>query len=54
MIRIKKGGIEMDQIGYLILGLILLIILIYIISSVISPELDSQGNKVKGIFDMFS
>lgn len=49
----KRGDIEMDQVGYIILGVILLLILIYIITQVIGGEYDSQEEKVKDIFSIF-
>lgn len=48
----KAGDLEFDELGKLILGLTLLIILIVIVTVVIKGELDTQGEDVKGVFDM--
>ncbi len=46
----KKGGIEMDELGKLIIGLVLFIILIYIVSVLIGGELGSQKGEVTDVF----
>lgn len=43
----KKGDLEWDQIGKVIIALVALIILIYIITQVIGGELGNQGDKIK-------
>ena len=52
-IRNKKGDLELDEIGKLILGGLLLLILIYIIGYVISGEFSNQGDKVDDVFSIF-
>ncbi len=52
-IRNKKGDLELDEIGKLILGGLLLLILIYIVGYVIKGEFSDQGDKVVGIFSAF-
>ena len=46
----RKGDLEMDQLGKLIIGAIVLIILIYIVTVVIKGEFDDQGGNVENIF----
>jgi len=46
----KKGDLELDELGKLILGIILLIILIAIIWY-ISSDMSDQGNNVKTVFN---
>lgn len=50
----KKGDIEMDQLGKIIIVLVFLIILIYIVSIVIRGELDDQGEKARDAFRFFN
>ena len=52
-IKNKIASIEMDQVGYIILGLVLLLVLIYIVTVVLGGEIDDQGEKVSGIFRLF-
>lgn len=47
----KSGWILTDQIGYIILALILIVILMYIIGILLGGEINDQGEKVKGVFD---
>jgi hypothetical protein len=42
----KKGDLELDEIGKLIVGLILLVTLIVIVTIVINGELSNQGDKL--------
>lgn len=49
----KKGDLEIDELGKLILGLILLIVLIVIITVVIKKEFYSAGRDAVGLFDLF-
>ena len=46
----KKGDLELDELGKLILGLILLIILIVIVMVYIKNDMSSQADNVKSIF----
>ena len=46
----KSGALEFDELGKLIIGLILLIILIIIVTVVIRGELLIQGEEAKSIF----
>jgi hypothetical protein len=48
--RNKKGALEMDELGKLILGLILFIILIYIVSIIIGGEIGAQKDDVTDVF----
>jgi len=47
--KAKNGDIEFDQLGMLILGLILFIILIYIVTVVIGGEMGNQTTEVKDV-----
>ena len=49
----KKAALEMDQLGKLIIGLVILIILIIIVSVVIGGKLDDQGSSISKIFNIF-
>lgn len=51
--RNKKGDLELDELGKLILGGILLLLLIYIITVFLKGEFGSQKDDVKSIFDIF-
>ncbi len=53
LLKNKTGDLELDEIGKIILGLIVLVILIVIITVVIKGELFSQGERVKDIFSFF-
>jgi hypothetical protein len=46
----KKGAIELDELGKLIIGLVLFIILIYIVSVLVGGEIGSQKEEVTGVF----
>lgn len=46
----KKGALEMDELGKLIIGVILFIILIYIVSVLIGGEIGSQKDEVTDVF----
>jgi hypothetical protein len=46
----KKGALEMDELGKLIIGLILFIILIYIVSLMIGGEIGAQKEEVTDVF----
>ncbi len=46
----KKVGIEMDELGKLIVGLVLFIVLIYIVSVMIGGELSAQKDDVTDVF----
>lgn len=46
LFRDKKGDLEWDQIGKILIALVALIILIYVITQVIGGELDTQGGKI--------
>lgn len=49
----KKGDLELDELGKIILGVIFLVVLIVIITVAIRGELFSQGEKIKDIFNFF-
>ena len=49
----NKGGIELDQLGKLIIALVLLIVLIVIVTVVIQGELDSQAVGISDAFKIF-
>lgn len=49
----KKGDLELDELGKLILGGILLLILIFIVAYVIKGEFGEQDGNIKGIFNIF-
>ena len=51
--KAKNGDIEFDQLGMLILGLILFIILIYIVTVVIGGEMGNQTTDVKDVLTNF-
>lgn len=53
MWKCKKGDLEFDELGKLILGLILLLVLIVIVTVVIKGELWKGGEKLKDIFTIF-
>lgn len=53
LIKSNKGSLELDELGKVIIGLTLLIILIVIVTVVIGPEFGNQGDKVDSIFGMF-
>lgn len=46
----KSGALEMDELGKLIIGVILFIILIYIVSVMIGGEIGSQKDEVTDVF----
>jgi len=49
----RKGDLELDQLGKIILGLILLIVLIVIITVVIRGEFSNQGDKLRNTLSNF-
>lgn len=49
----RKGDIELDELGKLILAAILLVILVVIITLVIGGKFTEEGENVRGIFDFF-
>ena len=49
----RKADLELDELGKLIIGLVLLIVLIVIITVVIKGELFGAGDRVLGVFDIF-
>lgn len=49
----KKADIEIDEVGKIIIGLVLLLILIAIITVVIKGELFSAGSRVLNAFKFF-
>lgn len=51
--RNKKGDLEWDEIGKLIIALVVLIIIIYIITMIIGGEFGTQGDKIKDAFSIF-
>lgn len=46
----KKGAIEMDELGKLIIGLVLFLLLIYIVSVLIGGEIGAQKDEVSDVF----
>ena len=53
LLKDKRGDLELDELGKVILGLIVLLILIVIVTVVIRGEFSSQEDKVEGMFDIF-
>ena len=53
LIKFRKGALEMDQLGKLLIGLIVLIILIVIVTVVIGGEFGSQGKGIADAFNIF-
>lgn len=53
MWKCKKGDLEFDELGKLILGLVLLIVLIVIVTVVIKGELWKGGEKIGDAFSIF-
>jgi t-SNARE complex subunit (syntaxin) len=49
----KKADLELDELGKLIIGLVLLIVLIVIVTVVIKTELFNSGDKVLDVFSIF-
>lgn len=47
----RKADLELDELGKLILGLILLVVLIVIVTVYIRGEFSNQGDSVKGVFE---
>ncbi len=52
LIKTKKGDLELDELGKVILGLVLLLILIIIIM-IIKGEFSNQEGVLKGMFNIF-
>lgn len=52
-IKNKKAALEMDQLGKLLIGLALLIVLIVIITVYINGEFSNQSDKVSTAFKIF-
>ena len=50
----KKGDIEWDEIGKVIIALVVLIIIIYIVTVVIRGEFGNQSDKIKDGFNIFN
>ena len=50
----RKADIELDELGKVILGVILLIILIVIVTVVIKGEFSEQTDGIKGMFSIFN
>ena len=53
MIRTRKGDLEIDQLGKLILAAVLLLVMVIIIGSIISGEFSNQFEKIKEVFSIF-
>lgn len=49
----RKGDLELDQLGRLVIALFLLVIIIVIITVVIRGELNNQGQELKNVFSVF-
>ncbi len=50
----KKAGLELDQLGKIILAVILLIVLIVIVTVVIGGEFGNQTDSLKKGFGLFN
>lgn len=46
----KKGDLEFDELGKLLIGLVLLIVLIVIVTVVINGNLSDQTSSLKTVF----
>ncbi len=53
IIKTRKGDLELDEIGKLLLALILLLILIAIVTLIFIPGFETQSSDLKGIFNFF-
>lgn len=52
-IKNKKAALEMDQLGKLLIGLALLIVLIVIVTVYVGGEFSNQSDKVSSVFKVF-
>lgn len=49
--RNSKGDLELDELGKLLIGLVLLIVLVVIVTVYIGGEFGNQGDKIKDAFN---
>lgn len=49
----RKADLELDELGKIIIGLVLLLVLIAIVTVVIRGEFDNQGDKLADGLDNF-
>lgn len=53
LIKNKKADIELDQLGKLIIGIIVFIILLYFVSVFIGGKITQEDEAISGIFRSF-
>jgi hypothetical protein len=53
MWKCKRGDLEFDELGKLILGLVLLVVLIIVVSVVIKGELWKGADRLRDVFSFF-
>ncbi len=51
LIKTKKGDLELDELGKLLIALVLIVILIYIVVYIIGGEFGSQGENIVDTLD---
>lgn len=54
LIKYKQGDIDKDQLVYIILGVIALILLVAIVMYIFGDPMDDTGDKISGAFKIFS
>lgn len=53
ILKNKIAALELDEIGKLILGLALLVVLLVVVFGAITGELSNQVERIKNIFNFF-
>ena len=54
LLKDKRGDIELDQLGKLIIALVFLLVLIFIVTLVIGGEFGNQEEEIEGVFNIFN
>lgn len=53
LLKEKKGDLELDQLGKLIIGLVIFLILLYFVSIFLGGKISDQEDEITGIFKAF-
>lgn len=53
LLKEKKGDLELDQLGKLIIGLVIFLILLYFVAVFLGGKITDQEDDITGIFRAF-
>lgn len=54
LLRDKRGDIELDQLGKLVIALVFLLVLIFIVTIIIGGEFGNQEDEIEGVFSILN